>query len=200
MKFWIVGTDTDVGKTTVSSWICLHTKYSYWKPIQTGCDSDSLSVRKLSGAAVYPEAYQFKNPFSPHLAAEKEGMTINTSNITIPICENLLIEAAGGLLVPLNKKEFYIDFIKQTKLPVILIARSSLGTINHTCLSVEALKNRKIELLGIIVNGERNTDNVKAIEKYSSVKILDELDIIKNINKTNLYEKKLAQQLKDLFK
>lgn len=199
MKFWIVGTDTDVGKTTVSSWICLHTKYNYWKPIQAGSDSDSLSVRKLSGATVYPEAYHLKNPISPHLAAEKEGITINTSNITIPICENLLIEAAGGLMVPLNKKELYIDFIKQTKLPVILIARSSLGTINHTCLSVEALKNQKIELLGVIVNGERNTDNVEAIEKYSSVKILAELDMMKNVDKTNFYEKKLPQQLKEIF-
>jgi dethiobiotin synthetase len=199
MKFWIVGTDTNVGKTTVSAWICLHTKYSYWKPVQTGGDSDSSSVKKLSSAIIYPESLKLKEPLSPHLAAEKEGVDIITSNIVIPNCKNLVIEAAGGLLVPLNQKEFYIDFIKQTKLPVILVARSSLGTINHACLSVEALKSRKIEMLGVIVNGEKNPDNVKAIEKYSSIKVLAEFDIMKNTDKTTLYERKLPQKLKDLF-
>lgn len=199
MKFWIVGTDTDVGKTTVSAWICLHAKYDYWKPIQTGDYIDSLVIKNISDTKIYPESYRLKNPLSPHLAAKQDGVRIATSDIMIPECKNLLIEAAGGLMVPLNDKEFYIDFIKQTKLPVILVARSSLGTINHTCLSVEALRNRKIELLGVIVNGEKNSENVRAIEKYSDTIVLAELDKVKNIDKTNLYEQKFSQKLKDLF-
>lgn len=234
MKFWIVGTDTDVGKTTVSAWICLHTKYCYWKPIQTGSNfelsdddcinddettsfhalrsssvnitsdfnhisMDSSIVKKLSGSNIYPERYVFSAALSPHIAAEMENVEISINEINVPDCENLLIEAAGGLMVPLNKKNMYIDFIKKTNLPVILVAKSSLGTINHTCLSIEALKKRDINLLGVIVNGEKNIENVNSIKKYGNVQILAEIEKVDLVNKDNLFKIPFPQHLREIL-
>jgi dethiobiotin synthetase len=208
MKFWIVGTDTDVGKTTVSAWICLHSKYSYWKPLQTGCNSaalfqdqqsDSCRVKNLSDAVVYPEAYVLKEPLSPYAAAVRENKVISTASIEIPDCDNLVIESAGGLMVPIADNELYVDFIKKTQFPVILVARSGLGTINHTCLSIEALRHRNIELLGVIVNGEKNMDNVDLIKKYTNVKILATLGKISKIEKQSLYEEDFPMELKKLL-
>ncbi|GHU12204.1 ATP-dependent dethiobiotin synthetase BioD [Alphaproteobacteria bacterium] len=196
MQFWIVGTDTDVGKTTVSAWICLHTTCSYWKPVQTGCfvdestgvsiNSDSSYVKNLTNTKIHPESYVFRDPLSPHMAAARENTELDPSKIIIPQEKNLLIEAAGGLYVPLTDDMFYIDFIESTKLPVILVARSGLGTINHTCLSVEALRGRNIPLFGVIVNGETNPDNIRAIEKFANVRILAGLHKLEKIETETL--------------
>ena len=215
MRFWIVGTDTDVGKTTVSAWICYHTKYPYWKPVQTGCNiseesattttafhlegSDSNTVMRLSGTVAYPESYVFRDPLSPHIASVNEGREVVLSNIQIPYSRNLLIEGAGGLMVPMNDKTLYVDFIKGTGLPVILVARTKLGTINHTCLSVEALRTRNIELLGVVMSGEKNADNARSIEKYASVRILGELGYMKKVNKEHIAASSFPVELRDLL-
>lgn len=207
MKFWIVGTDTDIGKTTVSAWICLHTGYSYWKPIQTGynvtleySNTDSKTVKKFSNTTIYPELHILKEPLAPYFAAQLENTVISFSKEKIPACKNLLIEAAGGLLVPLNEEKLYIDIIKDSKLPVILVTRSSLGTINHTCLSIEALRTRNIKLLGVIISGQTNTANAHAIEKYGKTEILAQLNKMETVSKANLYNERLPQKLINILR
>ncbi|GHT92734.1 hypothetical protein FACS1894122_06950 [Alphaproteobacteria bacterium] len=208
MRFWIVGTDTDVGKTTVSVWICRHITCSYWKPVQTGCivdefgasvSSDSSYVRSLTDAKIHPESYVFRNPLSPYMAAARENRKIDISKIIIPQDKNLLIEAAGGLYVPLNDDMFYIDFIESTKLPIILVARSGLGTINHTCLSIEALRRRGMPLLGVIVNGEANPDNVQAIEKFAKIMVFAELHKLEKIDGNTLRSTVFPSMLKNML-
>ena len=241
MKFWIVGTDTDVGKTTVSAWICFHTKCHYWKPVQTGCQitidngsknsidtkvressvfqalkdyiasdvaadanfhiegSDSYTVSTLSGTMIHPESYVFRAPLSPHIAGPMDGKEVLTSNIKIPNIDNLLIEAAGGLMVPMNEDTMYVDFIKKTGLPVILVSRPTLGTINHTCLSIEALRRRDIELLGVIISGQKNAENAKSIEQYGNVKILAELDKMPTIDRENISNSPFPDELKNML-
>lgn len=174
MRIFITGTDTDVGKTVVSSWLCLHSKSAYFKPIQTGnlYDVDTATVQKLSTKTrTYKEAYSYSEPLSPHLAAELDGGRIDLDNICLPDEKNLIVEGAGGLLVPLNENQLLIDLVKRLQLPVILVARSSLGTINHTLLSLEALRQRDIPILGVIMNGE-NKGNEVAIERYGKTPVL----------------------------
>ncbi|GFQ99996.1 ATP-dependent dethiobiotin synthetase BioD [Trichonephila clavata] len=141
MQIFVTGTDTDVGKTTISSWLCLHTGYSYFKPIQTGSTlgTDSHQMSNLTNANVYKENFVYKRPLSPHLAASLENDSINIDRINLPKTHNLIIEGAGGVLVPINKTTLMVDLIKKLAISTILVARSTLGTINHTLLSLEAL-------------------------------------------------------------
>jgi dethiobiotin synthetase len=188
MQFFLAGTDTNIGKTIVSSWISLHTLYPYWKPIQSGTEegTDSATVQSLSSSPVYPETYTFQAPLSPHLAARLEGKTISLSDIRPPSSPNLIIEGAGGLLVPLTPEKLIIDLIQSLKLPVLLVARSTLGTINHTCLSLEALRHRNIPILGVILNGPLNPENRKAVEFYGRTEVLAELPFLPEISYDSL--------------
>jgi dethiobiotin synthetase len=192
MRVFISGTDTNIGKTIISSWLAIHTGCAYFKPIQTGTreDNDSETVRQLSNAKIYPEIYRYLDPLSPHLAAKKAGENIEIKKIILPsIQESLIIEGAGGLLVPINEKYLMIDLIKKFDIEVILVARTSLGTINHTLLSLEALRARGIKVLGVIMNGECNIENSQSIEFYGETRILAEFpklsqisyEILKNI-------------------
>jgi dethiobiotin synthetase len=130
MSLFITGTDTNVGKTLVSSWVCLHTRRPYWKPIQTGtCEgSDSQAVARLSGVQIYPERYAFEKPLSPHAACGNVDIILESLK---PPAEGLVIEGAGGVYVPLNKHHFLIDWVAQYRFPTLVVARSTLGTINH---------------------------------------------------------------------
>jgi dethiobiotin synthetase len=138
MKIFITGTDTNVGKTLICSWIALHTGFAYFKPIQTGTSdgADSLEVQKLSDAKIYPEIYAYKEPLSLHLAARIEKDTIDIEKIVLPKEKNLIIEGAGGVLVPINDTYLMIDLIKKLGVSVILVTHTTLGTINHTLLSL----------------------------------------------------------------
>jgi dethiobiotin synthetase/malonyl-CoA O-methyltransferase len=182
MRLFITGTDTNVGKTVVSAWLAHHLKADYWKPIQTGCeeDSDSQTVEKLAGLRenqIHPEAYRLKAPLSPHAAASLENISISLDRIIMPKTNNsLIIEGAGGVFVPINKSDLIIDLIYKLQTSVIIVARSSLGTINHTCLTLEALRNRNIPVLGVILNGPLNLLNKAAIGKYGNTKVLAELE------------------------
>jgi dethiobiotin synthetase len=200
MQVFITGTDTDIGKTLVSSWLCLHTGYDYFKPIQTGPVNDSKTVASLTNNKIYKEAYIYPDPVSPHLASSIQNEIIEISKISLPASQNLIIEGAGGLLVPLNHSSFMIDLIKQMNIPTILVSSSKLGTINHTLLSLEALKNRNIPVLGVIVNGNDNLHNIKAIEFYSNVPILAHIPTLPTINKECLLEIPFNQNLKKIFK
>lgn len=201
MRVFLTGTDTDVGKTTICSWLCLHTNYAYFKPIQTGNMSlvDKVTVKNLSGVKIYDEIYSFTRPFSPHLAARLDNHYINLKNIILPEESNLIVEGAGGLLVPLNDTALMIDLIKAMNLPVILVARSSLGTINHTLLSLEALNRRNIKVLGVILNGSYNKENKEAIEFYGQTHVLASFPRIKDVSTSTLKNVEFNDKLKAIF-
>jgi dethiobiotin synthetase len=174
----ISGTDTGVGKTLLSALLMASLpEYSYWKPIQSGTadGTDSKTVQSLSGCAaerILPEAYIFSQPLSPHLAARIDGKAVEPEKLLVPNIKPLIIEGAGGLMVPLTNDLLFIDIFKTWNLPVLLACRSSLGTINHTLLSIEALRWRDIPLLGCVLIGEPNPENEKAIEYYGEAKVL----------------------------
>ncbi|MDG2615352.1 dethiobiotin synthase [Thermoleptolyngbya sichuanensis A183] len=193
-KFFITGTDTNVGKTVVSALLTLGLNASYWKPIQSGLDpiSDTDYVRKVTGlddSHFLPERFTLTQPLSPHAAAEIDGVQIYLSDFQLPSqlpYKPLIIEGAGGLMVPLNEEDFVIDLIRQFQLPVCLVARSTLGTINHTLLSLAQLRRMEIPILGVIVNGPKNEGNRAAIAHYGNVPILAELEPLAEVNPATL--------------
>lgn len=201
MRVFITGTDTNVGKTIVCSWLALHTGHTYFKPIQCGIypSTDSETVKEITGRNIFKETFCFKNPLSPHLASKLQNIEIDINAIKLPYANDLIIEGAGGLLVPIDKTTLVVDLISLFSLPVILVARSSLGTINHTLLSIEALRHRKIPLLGVIMNNGINQDNIDAIEFYGKVKILTCLPRFNHISKEILKEIPLTEDLKKVF-
>jgi len=190
-KFIIAGTDTDVGKTVFSAALTLALKANYWKPVQSGvANIDTKAVQtitELSDDHFLPERYVFSEPLSPHRAAELDGETIDIATIKIPQTERpLVIEGAGGLMVPLTRKNLQINLFQKWDLPVILCTRTGLGTLNHTLLSLEALWTRKIPILGIAFIGDENDDNMRTVKELSGEKILGRLPMIKDLNAASL--------------
>jgi len=159
-KIFITGIGTGVGKTIVSAMVTEALQADYWKPIQTGAgdgkDSDTVkSLISNNKTKIHPEAFCLSLPASPFAAAEKEGIKIEIKNITLPQTENtLVIEGAGGLMVPINEHELMIDMMEYWDAEVVLVSQNYLGSINHTMLSCMALVDRNIKVLGIIYNGE----------------------------------------------
>ena len=202
----VCGTGTDVGKTIVSSFLVQGLNATYWKPIQSGLEdgSDTSKVCKLLNLAQerwISERYKFQAAVSPHWAAEKEGQWINPSFLNLPKIQGpLIIETAGGLMVPINREFLQIDQLKLWKLPIILVARSELGTLNHTLLSIEALKKRLIPILGIILNGPPHEDNPKTLEKFSNIPILAHLPHLQELTAKALKEEWEKQHLDITFK
>ncbi len=184
----VTGTDTNIGKTLVSSWLCLHTGFGYFKPIQTGLSEgrDSDIVASLSNALTYPETYCFQDPVSPHLAAESEGCRIDIQKINLPVQDNLVIEGAGGVYVPVNEHALMLDLFKHLNQPVILVASSRLGTINHTLLSIKAIRDHKLTLLGVVMVGEDLLANQKAIQHYGQTEILASLPWLDDVSQDSL--------------
>ncbi|GAB2690157.1 dethiobiotin synthase [Mucilaginibacter koreensis] len=157
---FVTGIGTDVGKTIVSAILVEKLQADYWKPVQSGDldNSDTIKVQKLVSNTVskfHPEAYRLTQPFSPHKSAALDGITIDPAKIVLPQTSNqLIIEGAGGLMVPLNNDFFIIDLIQQLDAEVVLVSRNYLGSINHTLLSLEVLKQKKIKVRTLIFNGE----------------------------------------------
>lgn len=201
MKIFIAGTDTNVGKTVVSSWLCLQTGYDYFKPIQTGVSEgrDSVLVSQYTNAHIYPEAYCYQAPLSPHTAAKLENQTIDIQRIQLPTSEKLIVEGAGGVLVPINANTLMVDLIKQFNIPLILVASSRLGMINHTLLSLEALRARHIDVLGVVVTGEPNDASCEAIEEYGNTTILAQLPFLPNLSKASLGQIPLGSRLTSIM-
>ena len=204
LSFFLTGTDTEVGKTVICAWLMVHYKYHYWKPIQSGMDSpDIKTIQKITGfdsSFFFPPAYELQQPLSPHESAKRDGIKIELANFLLPREETkVVVEGAGGILVPINEKYFIIDIIKKLKLPILLVARSGLGTINHTLLTVSELKKRNLPLLGIILNGKRNQSNREAIEKYSGVSVVSELEPLKTLDKKTLLSHKPGGRLDEIF-
>jgi dethiobiotin synthetase len=182
MRLVIAGTDTDVGKTVVSALVVQGLVARYWKPVQSGLaeGSDSERVRQLLGLPaerILPEAYRLQAPVSPHWAAEQDGVEIDPAALALPEVDGpLVVECAGGLLVPLRRDSgpgaLQIDQIVRWELPVLLVARSGLGTLNHTLLSLEALRHRDIPVLGVLLNGEPHANNQATLEQLGGVPML----------------------------
>ena len=179
--FFVTGTDTDVGKTIVSAWLVARLGACYWKPVQAGNhpETDSAIVRRLTGvppSRILPEAYVLPEPIAPHEAARRAGIAIDMQKLVPPPCDRpLVVEGAGGLMVPLNDTALVIDLATELHLPIILVARSTLGTINHTLLSLEATRRRGLTLAGVVVNGPETPHNRAAIERYGQVEVIAEI-------------------------
>jgi dethiobiotin synthetase len=175
----VTGTDTGIGKTIFAAALAAALGAAYWKPIQSGLDgdaSDSDVVRRLGVKQVLPEAYRLTQPLSPHRAAELDDVTIDPTGLAVPdIAGPLVIEGAGGLLVPVTRSLLFVDLFRQWQAPVVLVARTALGTINHSLLSVEALRARGIPILGIAFVGDANEDNEATIAAMAGVKRLGRL-------------------------
>jgi dethiobiotin synthase len=199
---FITGTDTNVGKTLISTWLALHTKASYWKPIQTGMKegSDRATVAQCIGYnQTLPEVYALQEPLSPHAAAEQEGLTIDLSLIHPPTQGSWIIEGAGGVFVPINAHNLMIDLMEKLQYPVLIVARNQLGTINHTLLTLEALRSRSLHVLGVILNqGRENSIHKKAIEFYGKTKVLFQFPDITEVSEEILTLIPLSKELQGL--
>lgn len=206
-RYFITGTDTGVGKTVLSALLCAALDASYWKPIQTGTevDSDSATVQELAelpAEKIFAEAYKFAPPVSPHLAARLAGARIDLARIKLPASAGdapLIVEGAGGVLVPVNERELMVDLMCELGLPVLLAARSSLGTINHTMLSLAALRNTGVKVAGVAMIGTTNADNRAAIQEYGKVRVVGEIPWLTEINRAVLLEIFAARFDQSLF-
>lgn len=191
---FVTGIGTDVGKTIVSAILVEKLKADYWKPIQSGDldHSDTLKVKHLisnPGSVFHPEAYRLTQPFSPHKSADIDGITIDLNKIQIPQTENVLIvEGAGGLMVPLNKQHFIIDLIQHLEADVVLVSRNYLGSINHTLLSIEVLKQRKIPVKGIIFNGDTDEYSETAIINSTGLPVLGRVPFVQHLNPVHIQD------------
>ena len=174
--YFITGIDTDSGKSVASAILVKALRADYWKPIQAGFPTDTEFVQELvadNSLKFHKESYLLKHPMSPHAAADLEGIKVELNQINIPQTDNtLIIEGAGGILVPLNQDDYVIDIAKKFDLEVILVSRLYLGNINHTLLSISELKRRNIKLKGIIFNGKANQASQEIILKKAAVPCL----------------------------
>ena len=204
MRLVICGTDTDVGKTVVSALVVQGLGARYWKPVQSGLEGGGDSGRvqallQLEEGRLLPEAYRLEAPVSPHWAAERMGVTIEPKRLALPdptlYPGSLVVETAGGLLVPLRRDWLQIDQLAVWGLPVLLVARSGLGTLNHTLLSLEALRRRGLEVLGLVLNGPAHADNPRTLEQMGGVPVLAELPPLDPLNATALQRQWQASAL-----
>jgi len=189
---FVTGTDTDVGKTLVSSWLLTQLDASYWKPVQAGVmpETDSSVVRRLAEIEpdrILPEAYVLPEAIAPHEAARRAGIAIDMAKFVPPVSDRLLVvEGAGGLMVPLTDTAYVIDLAAELHLPLILVARSTLGTINHTLLSLEAIRRRGLPLAGVVINGPETPHNRAAIERYGQAEVIAEIPWLDVVNRSTL--------------
>lgn len=188
----ITGTDTDVGKTVFAAALAGAIDAVYWKPVQAGLENgaDAETVRSLSGLPadrILPEAYRLTTPCSPHRAAEIDGIVIDPDGLALPASRYpLVVEGAGGALVPLNRTTLYADMFARWGLPVVIVARTALGTINHSLLTIEALRLRQIMIHGIAFVGEANEDSESTICEIGQVRRLGRLARLDPLNAATL--------------
>ena len=197
----VCGTDTDVGKTVVSAWLVQGLNAHYWKPVQSGLDGggDRSSLARLLPQAaerLLPEAYRLSRPLSPHWAAELDGVDIEPERLQLPAPGlPLVVETAGGVLVPLRRDWLQIEQLQRWQLPVLLVARSGLGTLNHTLLTLEALRRRALPLLGLVLNGPPHPDNPRTLEQLGGLPVLAELPPLQPLNAESLARQWQAQPI-----
>jgi dethiobiotin synthetase len=187
----VVGTDTNVGKTVFSAALAGALGAYYWKPVQAGLDgeTDTEIVARLSGLPhekLLPEAYRLRTPASPHLSARRDGVMIDVALLAPPALAPLVVETAGGLMTPLTETAPTADLLASWRLPVVLCARTTLGTINHSLLSLEALRRRDIPVRGVVFIGEENEDTRRIIAKLSGARDLGRLPLLASLTAEDL--------------
>ncbi len=180
----VTGTDTGLGKTVFAAALTRALDGCYWKPLQSGTedgtDSDWLArLDPTKSDRILPEGYIFKTPVSPHQAAEIDGVTVDADALTPPECDRaLVIEGSGGLMVPVTRQTLLIDVFARWAMPTVLVSRTALGTINHTLLSIEAMRRRKIPILGVAFVGEEYAETERVICDFGNVKHLGRLPMV----------------------
>ena len=175
MNYFVTAIGTDSGKTVVSAILAEALHAEYWKPVQAGYPTDTETLKKITAGSVYchKERYVLNTPASPHYSAEVDGVTIQKEDFALPATQNhLVIEGAGGMLVPLNQEDFVIDLVSQFNAKIILVSNHYLGSINHTMLSLELIKQRGYPLLGIIFNGPPNEATEDIIMQHTDAPCL----------------------------
>ena len=202
----VTGTGTGIGKTIFSAGLAAFLGAKYWKPVQAGLigGTDSEHVARLGGLArdrILPERYRLQTPASPHRAAEIDGVCIDTESLRAPDSGRtpLIIEGAGGLMVPLSRSKLYVDVFAAWRFPVLLCAPTALGTINHSLLSVEALRNRAIDILGIAFIGDENDDTESTICRIGGVRRLGRLPWLSTLSADTLQAAFAASFRRDDF-
>jgi dethiobiotin synthetase len=195
VNYFVTAIDTDSGKTLASAILCEALDADYWKPIQAGLPRDADMVHSLAtNAFIHPETFLLQLPASPHASAKASGIEIHLNDFKLPQTANtLVIEGAGGCLVPLNDHNFVVDLIKPFKAEIVLVADLYLGSINHTLLTIEALMRRKLKIKGIIFNGDANPESERIILHHSNLRCL--LRIKKEKEITPDVVRRYAQQL-----
>jgi dethiobiotin synthetase len=189
----VTGTDTDIGKTVFAAGLTLALGARYWKPVQAGLadGSDAASVAALDVPAdrILPEAYRLTTPCSPHLAAEIDSVTIDPERLALPNVDGpLVVEGAGGVMVPVTRDLIFADLFARWGKPVVLVARTGLGTINHSLLSIEALRRRGVPILGIAFVGDAVEDSEATIARLGDVRRLGRLPHLSPLNAATLAE------------
>lgn len=202
----VTGTDTEIGKTVFAAGLTALLGACYWKPVQSGLEgeTDSQVVARLGGLSddrILPERYRLRTPVSPHQSASMDGVRIEMDTLRLPDTDGrrLVIEGAGGLMVPLNGSSLYIDVFVQWQAPVVLCARTALGTINHSLLSIEALRRRNIELLGVAFIGESHPESERTICEIGRAKRLGRLPRLSSLTPSTLREAFVASFKPDDF-
>ena len=194
--YFVTGTDTNVGKTVLSALLAAALDARYWKPIQTGVieGTDRESVRQwteISEDRLAEEKFRFDPPVSPHLASSIAGVQIQLDDFELPAAPlgtRWIVEGAGGALVPLNERDLMRDLMRRIGFPVVIAARTSLGTINHTLLTLAALRELRLPICGVVLIGDENMENRRAIEHYGSVRVVGQIPLLEKINRATLLE------------
>jgi dethiobiotin synthetase len=199
----IAGIHTGIGKTLCSAVLAAALDADYWKPVQAGMDRDSETVQALlsgTGSRIFPEGVLLQHPLSPHEAARLEGVQLDHRTYTFPQTDKLLlVETAGGVLSPISEEATMADFIAYHQLPAILIVQHYLGSINHTVMSIEALKSRGVQLLGLVVSGAGKASSEEFIKNYSGISILCQVPYIDHLSAAQVREtaSKISGTLKE---
>lgn len=189
-RLFITGTNTDIGKTVVSAVLVAGLRAHYWKPIQSGLvdgtDTNWIEAHTdIPQSHIHKETYSLQQPLSPHAAAVIDNVEISLDAFSLPLVPEedfLIVEGAGGVLVPINKKYFMLDLIERLGTPVLIVADSELGTINHSLLTIRQLHDRNIEIAGVVMNGPQNQGNKEAIEFYGNVEVIAEIEPLEELN------------------
>ncbi|MGK0280299.1 MAG: dethiobiotin synthetase [Litorivivens sp.] len=201
--FIVAGIGTEVGKTVASAILVEALQADYWKPVQSGSttDSDKESVRSLISndkSHIHEEGYLLEEPLSPHAAAKIDGIEITTENLNLPDTDNhLIVELAGGLMVPLNDTELNIDLLKKWSCPIILVANFYLGSINHTLMSIEILERNNLEIHSILFNGDIVQSSREAIENFSDKRKYLTVPRLESLTQVNIksHAERLAKEI-----
>ena len=198
--YFVTGTDTNVGKTVLCALLVAALDGVYWKPVQTGAveSTDRESVRQwaqIPEERLPPERYRFDPPVSPHLASREAGVRIGLTEFELPAGpadRKWIVEGAGGVMVPLNERDVMRDLMRRIGLPMIVASRTALGTINHTLLTISALREARLRISGVVLIGEENIENRRAIEHYGNVPVVGHIPLLERIDRAALldvYEK-----------